>query len=44
MRQSVLKRVCMLWEEAHFVEELGRLEVRQAAMQRALGQLGNRVQ
>ena len=33
-----------LGEEARLVEELGRLEVRQAAVQRLLGQLGNGLQ
>jgi hypothetical protein len=44
VREGVLEGVLALWEEARFVQELGRLEVRQAAMQRRLGQLGNRLQ
>ena len=42
--QGVLEGVLALGEEARLVEELGRLEVRQAAVQRLLGQLGNGLQ
>ena len=41
VRQGVLEGVLALGEEARLVEELGRLEVRQAAMERLLGQLGD---
>src|SRR2546428_8418115 len=44
MREGVLEGVGMVGKETRFVQEFGRLEVRQAAMQRRLGQLGNRVQ
>ena len=37
MREGVLERVRALREEARLVEKLGRLEVRQAAMQRGFG-------
>ena len=40
----MLEGVGALREEARLVEELGGLEVRQAAMQRRLGQLGNGLQ
>jgi hypothetical protein len=42
--QGVLEGVGALREEARLVEELGGLEVRQTAMQRRLGQLGNGLQ
>ena len=42
--EGVLEGVVALGEEARLVEELGGLEVRQAAMQRRLGQLGNGLQ
>ena len=42
--QGMLEGVGALREEARLVEELGGLEVRQAAMQRRLGQLGNGLQ
>ena len=41
MRQGVLEGVGVLREQARFVEELGRLEVREVAMQRLLGYLSN---
>ena len=41
MGQGVLEGVLALGKEPRLVEKLGRLEVRQAAMQRVLGQLGN---
>ena len=44
LRQGVLEGVGALWEEARLVEELGRLEVCQAAIQRRLGQLGDGLQ
>ena len=44
MGQGVLEGVVPLGEEARLVEELGRLQVRQAAMERLLGQLGNGLQ
>ena len=37
MRQGVLEGVGLVGEEARLVEKLGRLEVRQAAMQRGFG-------
>ena len=42
--EGVLEGVLELGEEARLVEELGRLEVREAAVQRRLGQLGNGLQ
>ena len=42
--QGVLEGVGTLRKEARLVEELGGLEVRQAAMQRRLGQLGDGLQ
>ena len=44
VRQGVLEGVFVLGEQARLVEELGRLQVRQAAVQRRLGQLGNGLQ
>ena len=41
MRQGMLEGVVRLGEQAGLVEELGGLQVRQAAVQRGLGQLGN---
>ena len=41
VRQGMLEGVLALGKEARLVEELGRLEVRQSAMQRVFGQLGN---
>ena len=42
--QGVLEGVVRLGEQAGLVEELRRLQVRQAAVQRLLGQLGNGLQ
>ena len=42
--ERVLEGVGVLREEARLVQELGRLEVRQAAVQRLLGQFGNGLQ
>src|SRR5438270_7998017 len=36
MRQGVLESVGLFWEEARLVEKLGRLEVREAAVERRL--------
>ena len=44
VRQGVLEGVLALGEEPRLVEELGRLEVRQTAMQVVFGQLGNGLQ
>ena len=44
VRQGVLEGVVLLGEEPRLVEELGRLQVRQTAVQRRLGQLGNGLQ
>jgi hypothetical protein len=44
VREGVLEGVLVLREEARFVEEFGRLQVRQAAMQRRLMQFGNGLQ
>jgi hypothetical protein len=40
----VLEGIGTFREQARLVEKLGRLEVRQAAMQHRLGQLGNGLQ
>ncbi len=42
--QGMLEGVDLVGEEARLIEELRRLEVRQAAMQRLLGQLGHGLQ
>ena len=42
--EGVLEGVLALGEEARLVEELGGLQVREAAVQRLLGQLGNGLQ
>ena len=42
--QGVLEGVGVLREETRLVQELGRLEVRQAPVQGLLGQLGNGLQ
>jgi hypothetical protein len=44
MGQSMLEGVFLLGKEPCLVEELGRLEVRETAMQRRLGQLGDGLQ
>ena len=44
VRQGVLEGVLTLGEEPRFVEELGRLEMREATMQRRLGPLGDGLQ
>ena len=44
MRQGVLEGVLTLREQAGFVEELGSLQVRQAAVQRLVGRVGNSLQ
>ena len=44
MGERVLEGVFELGEQARLVEELGRLQVREAAMERGLGQLGNGLQ
>ena len=44
VRQGMLEGVLVLREESRLVEELGRLEVRESAMQCRLGHLGNRLQ
>ena len=44
MGQGMLEGVGGLGEQARLVEELGGLEVRQAAVQACLGQLGNGLQ
>jgi hypothetical protein len=42
--EGVLEGVLVLQEEARFIEELGRLEMREATMQRRLGPLGDGLQ
>jgi hypothetical protein len=44
MRQGVLKGVLVLREETRFVQELGRLELCEAAVQRFVGRVGNGLQ
>ena len=44
VRQGMLEGVFRLGEQAGLIEELRRLEVRQAAVQRLLGQVGNGLQ
>ena len=44
VRQGVLEGVFALWEEAGLVQELSGLQMRQAAMQGILWQLGNGLQ
>ena len=44
VRQGVLEGVLALREQAGFVEELGGLQVRQAAVQRLVGRVGNGLQ
>jgi hypothetical protein len=41
MSEGVLEGVFALGKEPRLVQKLGRLEVRQPAMQRVFGQLGN---
>ena len=44
MRQGVLEGIDVLREQAGFVEELSGLQVRQAAVQRLVGLVGNGLQ
>jgi hypothetical protein len=42
--EGVLEGILTLWKEHRLVQELGGLEVRQAAMERRLGEVGDRLQ
>src|SRR5436309_14122619 len=44
MSQGVLEGVFALGKESRLIQELGRLEMRELAMQRRLGHLGNGLQ
>src|SRR5262249_16581787 len=44
VRQGMLKSVFWLGEQARLIQELRRLQVRQATVQRGFGQLGNGLQ
>ena len=44
VRQGMLEGVVLLGEQAGLIQKLGRLQVRQAAVQRLLGQVGNGLQ
>ena len=44
VRQGVLEGIDALREQAGFVEELGGLQVRQTAVQRLVGRVGNGLQ